>query len=152
MAGFFSRLFFPSNTPRTETKQEIPGDYPWLEKNPKYGPGFRISQAYADADFGYGAMPAITHYMKLDTTVLETVRQNYSWLSILDKCIAQFKSAEKKQMDAFSDCTGFSDISWWITIKDPAQWLQDMQETIQRLFSEHHAGKENPFKAEKPST
>ena len=130
MAHIFTR-FFPSKRPE---RASVAPEYPWLEQHPQYGQGFRISRACADDGFGYGSMPDITAFLKLDPTILQAVRAQYSWLAILDECIHESASAEKHLLEEFVDCTGFSDVSWWITIPQPEQWLDNMRKTIQRLF------------------
>lgn len=118
-----------------EDSASVSGEYPWLSNHPKYGHGFRLSRTYVDDGFGYGSMPDITPQMKLTPSTIQVVRNQYSWLTILDKCIAEFGSAKKSMIEEFADCTGFSDTCWWISVEDPAKWLDDMQKTIQCLYN-----------------
>ena len=68
-------------------------EYPWLSKNSKYGQGFRLSRTYVDDGFGYGSMPDIFSQMELEPAVIQAVREKYSWLVILDECIAECHAA-----------------------------------------------------------
>ena len=133
--GFFSKfLSLGKNIISTDDSMLGSTEYPWLSKNSKYGQGFRLSRTYVDDGFGYGSMPDIFSQMELEPAVIQAVREKYSWLLILDECIAEFGSAQKNTIEEFADCTGFADVCWWISVDDPAKWLGDMQKTIQRLY------------------
>lgn len=132
---FFSKIFsFGKHMKPTDNAIPVSDEYFWLDNHSEYGRGFRLSHAYVDDGPGYGAMPDITTHMELAPSIIQTVHNQYSWLVILDECISEFGSARKNLIEEFADCTGFSDVCWWITVNDPAQWLEDMQKTIQRLF------------------
>lgn len=131
---FFSRFF--SSSKNSDTSQDnvpVSGEYPWLYMDAKYGQGFRLSRHYADEGFGYGCMPDITAQMTIPPSLVEKVLRQYSWVTILDTCISQYGSAHKNLTEEFVDCTGFSDTCWWVSVSDPAKWLDDMQNTLSQL-------------------
>ena len=106
---------------------------PLSGKAEKYGQGFRLSRHYADEGFGYGCMPDITAHMTIQPSLVAKVLQKHSWIAILDACIGQYGSAQKNLTDEFVDCTGFSDTCWWVSVSDPAKWIDDMQSTLLQL-------------------
>ncbi len=102
----------------------------------KYGQGFRLSRHYADEGFGYGCMPDITVHMAIPPSFVGKILQHHSWIAVLDACIGQYGSAQKHLIEEFVDCTGFSDTCWWVSVNDPAKWLDDMQSTLMQLAAE----------------
>ena len=133
---FFSRFFSSGNSGSTNRDAPVSSEYPWLDMDAKYGQGFRLSRHYADECYGYGCMPDITAHMTIPSSLVEKVRQRHSWIAILDTCIDRYGSAQKNLTEEFVDCTGFSDTCWWVSISDPAKWLDDMQSTLMQLAAE----------------